>query len=172
MHALDHMIIDRNFYPSTWRSGMWIMPPALSSWLEQWMPFDYTPTTEYGTPFHPSGMDRWQTACPYLPNVYAGTQAAFAYASENGNAVYSICTHDKEDMKYQVEWLQWCLNHWDADETTYPDVSFKYVSAKEAMQLALGFTDFTPPTFTITPNGGTYTVVSSEPLWKNIRMSP
>ena len=35
------------------------------------------------------------------------------------------------------------------------------------MQLALGFTDFTPPTFTVTPSGGTYTIVSSEPLWKN-----
>ena len=167
MYALDHMIIDRNFYPSSWRSGDWIMPPALSSWLEQWMPFDYTPAQGIWYPFHPSGMDRWQTKCPYSPNVYTSTQAAFAYASANGSAIYSICTHDTEDMKYQVEWLQWCLNHWDAAETTYPNVSFKYVSAREAMQLALGFTDFTPPTFTVTPSSGTYAIVSSETLWKN-----
>jgi len=167
MYALDHMIIDRSFYPSTWRSGDWIMPPALSSWLEQWMPFDYTARTGIWYPVHPSGMDRWQTKCPYSPNTYASTQAAFAYASANGSAIFSSCTHDYEDMKGQVDWLQWCLNHWDADEATYPNVSFKYVSAREAMQLALGFTDFTPPTFTVTPSAGTYTIVSSEPLWKN-----
>jgi len=167
MYALDHMIIDRNFYPSSWRSGNWIMPPALSSWLEQRMPFDYTARTGIWYPVHPSGMDRWQTKCPYSPNVYASTQEAFAYASANGSAVYSICTHDNEDMKGQVAWLQWCLNHWDADETTYPNVSFKYVSAREAMQLALGLTDLTPPTFTVTPSSGTYIIVSSEPLWKN-----
>ena len=35
------------------------------------------------------------------------------------------------------------------------------------MQLALGFTDFTEPTFTVTRNGGTYTIFSSETLWGN-----
>jgi hypothetical protein len=164
MYALDHMIIDRNFYSSTWRSGDWIMPPALSSWLEQWMPFDYTPTTGIWYPVHPSGMDRWQTNCPYAPNVLDSLNSAFAYARDNGSAIYSICTHDNEDMKSQVDWLQWCLN---TVEATYPDVLFKYVSAREAIQLALGFTDFAPLTFTVTQNGGTYTIVSSETLWKN-----
>jgi len=167
MYALDHMIIDRNFYPSTWRSGWWIMPPALSSWLEQWMPFDYTPETGIWYPVHPSGMSRWQTKCPYAPNVPTSVNSAFAYASQYGSAVFSLCTHDKENMKSQVDWLQYCLNTADANEATYPNVSFKYVSAREAMQRALGFTDFTPPTFTVTSSDSTYIIVSSEPLWKN-----
>ena len=50
---------------------------------------------------------------------------------------------------------------------SYPGVTFKYVTAREAMQLALGFTDFTSPTFTVTPSGSSYTIVSSEPLWAN-----
>jgi hypothetical protein len=70
-------------------------------------------------------------------------------------------------MQSQVAWLQYNLNTADANETAYPNVSFKYVTAKEAMQLALGFTDFTSPTFTVTSSGGTYTIVSSEPVWKN-----
>jgi len=167
MYALDHMIIDRNFYPSTWRSGMWIMPPVLSSWLEQWMPFDYTPTSGIYYPVHPSGMDRWQTKCPYAPNVPKEVNSAFAYARDHGSAVFSICTHDKENLKSQVSWLQNCLNTADANEATYPNVSFKYVTAREAMQRALGFTDFTPPTFTITSSDNTYTIVSNEQLWKN-----
>jgi uncharacterized repeat protein (TIGR02543 family) len=173
MYALDHMIIDRNFYPSSWRSGMWIMPPALSSWLEQWMPFDYTPSYITGTenntwfPVHPSGMDRWQTLCPY-GEVSWETNDAFAYARDHGSAIYSFCTHDKEDNCAHIDWLQYCLNKADADEATYPNVKFKYVTAREAMQLALGFTDFTPPTFTVTSSGiNTYTIVSNEPLWKN-----
>ncbi|MCJ7559332.1 hypothetical protein MUO79_01775, partial [Candidatus Bathyarchaeota archaeon] len=123
MYALDHMIIDRNFYPSTWRSGDWIMPPALSSWLEQWMPFDYTPTTGIWYPVHPSGMDRWQTKCPY-GEVSTDINSAFAYASEHGSAVYSFCAHDYEDMKAHVVWLQTCLTTADANEAAYPNVSF------------------------------------------------
>lgn len=38
---------------------------------------------------------------------------------------------------------------------------------KKVMQLDLGFTDFTAPTFTVNPNGNSYTIVSSEPLWAN-----
>ena len=156
MNALDHMIIDRNFYPSSWRSGWWIMPQTLSSWLEQWIPFDYTPN-DYSTsiwyPVHPGGMDRWQTNCVYAGDVRSDVNSAFAYARDYGSAVYSICTHDKEDMQSQVNWLQYNLNTADANEATYPNVQFKYVTAKEAMQLALGFNDFSPPTFTVTPNG-------------------
>jgi archaeal type IV pilus assembly protein PilA len=167
MYALDHMIIDRDFYPSTWRSGRWIMPPALSPWLEQWMPFDYTPTTGIWYPVHPIGMDRWQTACPYAPDVIGGVNSAFAYASQHGSAIYSLCTHEYENMQMQIEWLHYNLNTADANEAAYPNVQYKYVTAQQAMQLALGVTDFTPPSFTITPNGNAYTIVSSEPLWEN-----
>jgi uncharacterized repeat protein (TIGR02543 family) len=167
MNALDHMIIDRNFYPSTYRSGDWIMTQALSNWLEQWMPFDYTPTSGIWYPVHPTGMDRWQTASPYAPDVPSAVNSAFAYASQHGSAIFSICTHDKENMASQIAWLQYCLDAADANESAYPNVSFKYVSARQAMQQALGFTDSTPPTFTITSSGNTYTITSSEPLWQN-----
>ena len=41
-YALDHMIIDRSFYPSSFRSGWNIQSSALADWLEQWIPFDYS----------------------------------------------------------------------------------------------------------------------------------
>ena len=166
MYALDHMIIDRNFYPSTWRSGWLVMTPSLSNWLEQWTPFDYTPLNGVWYPVHPYGMNRWTT-----PTNYGASQSnvneAFTRARDYGSAIYSIYTHTNENMANQINSLQSYLNTADANEATYPNVSFKYVSAREAMQRALGFTDFTPPTFTVTVSGGAYTITSSEPLWAN-----
>ena len=166
MYALDHMIIDRNFYPSTWRSGWNIMPTALSNWLEQWIPFDYTPYTGNFTQVHPTGMNRWQVRTSTGVSETSVIDA-FMRARDYGSAIYSFYTHTNENMVNYVNSLQGYLNTADANEALYPNVTFKYVSAREAMQLALGFTDFTPPTFTVTSSGSTYKIKSSEPLWAN-----
>lgn len=166
MYALDQMIIDRNFYPTAFRSGWLIMPSALSNWLEQWIPFDYTPSSGIWYPWHPSGMSRWQTTCAGGVSQ-SDVNAAFARARDYGSAIYAFYCHDREDMHSYINTLQSYLNTADADEITYPNVSFKYVSAREAMQLALGYTDFTPPTFTVARTDGTYTITSSEALWKD-----
>jgi hypothetical protein len=165
MYALDHMIIDRNFYPSTWRSGWLIMPTALSNWLEQWMPFDYTPSNGAWYPWHPSGMVRWQTRCDTVLSQ-SGVNGAFATARDCGSAVYSFSCHDRDNMTKYIDLLQTYLVKAHNNKTAYPGVSFEYCTAKEAMQRALGYTDFTPPTFTVTCSGGTYTITSNKPLWK------
>lgn len=174
--ALDHMILDRGFYPSAWRSGWWIMPPALSSWLENWIPFDYTNQSGVWYPEHPAGMTRWQTECAYYypPNVnyYSGASwqedvnASFTKARDSGSAIYAFSTHDREDMAGQISTLEGYLNT-VASDPIFAGVKFKFASAREAMQGALGYEDSTPPTFTITPNAGSYTVTSSEPLWQD-----
>jgi hypothetical protein len=166
MYALDHMIIDRSFYPSAFRSGWLVTSSTLSNWLEEWIPFDCTPSGGVWYPVHPSGMSRWQTRCASGISQ-SDLNAAFARARDYGRALYSFYCHDRNDMAGYINMLQACLNTADADETNYPSVSFEYVSAREAMQRTLGFTDFTPPTLTVTSSGGTYTIVSSEPLWKN-----
>jgi len=166
MDALDHMIIDRNYYPSTFRSGWLIMPTALSNWLEEWMPFDYTPDSGIWYPTHPvSNMSRWQTRCSGA--AYQSVDEAYQRAREYGSAIYSFCMHDRDDMANVVDTVQRYLERADADEASYPNVSFKYVSAREAMQRALGFSDFSPPTFTLTAGDGQYTIASDEFLWKN-----
>lgn len=166
MYALDHMIIDDNFYPSSFRSGWVIMPPALSNWLEQWMPFDYTPSDGTWCPQHPSGMARWQTRS-YSRLSQSDVNAAFARARDYGSAIYSFCCHDRENMAKYIDSLQTYLAEADNNEKAYPNVSFQYCTAKEAMQRALWFTGFAPPTFMVTRTGGNYTIKSNEPLWKN-----
>ena len=167
MYALDHMIIDRSFYPSAFRAGWDIMPNSLSDWLEQWIPFDYTSASNYTSsiwyPVHPSGMNRWQVPCDdTLSESYVN--AAFACAEQHGTAIYSCTCHDDNDMESEISVLQ---DYLVTAEGAYPTVSFRYCTALEAAQRALGYTDFTPPSFTVTPNSGTYTITSSKPLWGN-----
>jgi hypothetical protein len=167
MYALDHMIIDRNFYPSAFRSGWLVMTSALSSWLEQWIPFDYTPYSGTLFPTHPSGMNRWQTVSLDSTSQQEDVNLAFARARDFGSAIYSLYFHDRDDMVDVINTLQFYLNTADADEANYQGVSFEFVTAREAMQLALRFTDYTPPTFTVSQNSDTYTITSNEPLWGN-----
>ena len=160
--ALDHMILDRNFYPSAFRAGYWIMPPALSSWLDDWLPFDYTPL--YGLPWYPTNSTggRWQVATRYGA-TQADVELSFAQAESSGKAVYSDVVHSWEDMASEIAKLQGYLETVRAE---YPYIDFKYVTAQEAVQQFLP-NDLTAPTLTITPAGSSYTITSSEPLWQN-----
>lgn len=137
MYAIDHMLIDDGFYPSVFRSGWDIMPPALSNWLEQWIPFDYTPLDGTWRPWQPSGMDRWQTRCQYAIH-FEDIDEAFATARDHGAAVYAYQCHDRDNMTYLFNLLQKGLVEADSNETAYPNVSFQYCTAKEAMQRILG----------------------------------
>jgi uncharacterized repeat protein (TIGR02543 family) len=162
MDAIDKMIFDGNFYPVCWDSGWGIMPPVLSAWLEQWMPFDYTSTssTEVWYPI-PFAANRWATRTDIWPS-WEGINDAFATAESRGSALYTYSMHVREDMATAIsschDWLV-------AADSAYPDVSFKYVTAADAMRLALGWTDFTEPTFTISPSGDSYIITASEPLF-------
>jgi hypothetical protein len=173
MYALDKMILDRNFFPVTWDSGWGIMPDVLSDWVDQWFPFDYTSTQSktYWYPIHPlksdgSNSSRWAQRTDIYPSnpSWAGIRDAFGNASAIGNAVYCFAIHDREDMVGATTDAHDMLVY---ASSLYPDVSFKYVTAAEAMQLALGWTDFTEPTFTISPSGDSYIITASEPLWAN-----
>lgn len=166
MYALDHMILDRNFYPSTFRSGWLVESPALSNWLEQWMPFDYTPDSGAWYPSHPSGMSRWQTTSVVSWISQSDVNAAFVRARDYGSAICSIYCHDRDNMAVYIAQFQTFLEKAVSDPA-YAGVSFKYLSAREAMQRALGFSDSTAPTFTVTSNGETYTITSNEALWQN-----
>jgi hypothetical protein len=166
-YALDHMIIDRNFYPSCFDAGWAIMPDALSNWLDNYLPFDYTYLGSTGIwyPVHPSGHTRWATQTDNFASQ-SGVNAAFATAESRGSALYSFTMHDREDMYGNIT----ATHNWlVAAQSAYPDVLFEYVTARQAMQLALGWSDFASPTFTVSYNTAlkTYYVCSNEPLWAN-----
>jgi parallel beta-helix repeat protein len=160
-YALDQMIIDRHFYPVSFDVGWDIMPPVLSNWLDQWLPFDYTNLGDQWYPTHSSNTTRWAVPDDDFASE-SGVNAAFKTAESRGSAIYCFGIHDREDM---VGNLTAAHNWLVAARSMYPDVSFQYVTAAKAIQLALGWTDFTPPTFTISPSGNAYLIKSNELLW-------
>ena len=165
MYALDHSIIDNGFYPTTFRSGWNNMSISLSNWLEQWFPFDYTPTDGGWNPVHAyPGMNHLQTQTAFW--TYDGqVQQAFSEASSRGSSIYSFYMHADDNMVSNITALSVSLRN--LAQFNYPDVKYEFVTAAQAMQLASGYTDFTPPTFQVSRNGSTYIVNSSEALWSN-----
>jgi hypothetical protein len=168
MYALDQMIINGSFYPSAFRSGWDLQSTPLTNWLEQWVPFDFSPLNLVSgwVPSHEySGLNNWQAQSAYFPN-YADIQHAFVQARDQGSSIYSTYMHSYSNMTGEITYLQSTLASL-ASNPTFSGVTFKYVTAKQAMQLALGYTDVTPPTFTVTRNNSTYIISSSETLWNN-----
>jgi hypothetical protein len=164
MYALDQMIIDRHFYPASFDTGWHIMPPALSNRLDQWFPIDYTilGAIPQWYPIHSPNTARWAIQTDSFASE-SGVNAAFKTAESRGSAVYCFRMHEREDMVGNItaahSWLV-------AARSKYPDVSFQYVTAAKAIQLANGWDyHFTPPTFTISPSGNTYIIASDELLW-------
>ena len=165
MTALDHMVIDDSFYPTAFRSGWDIMTTPLSDWIEQYIPFEYSPTlTGVYSPTHLyPGMNHWQMQTDYLVNK-ASVEGAFTSAETYGSSIYSVNLHEDDNMPGNITALGTDLNTFAYQ---YPGVTFEYVTATQAMQLALGLPSMSPPTFSVTRNGGTYLITSSQTLWGN-----
>jgi FlaG/FlaF family flagellin (archaellin) len=166
--ALDHMIIDEGFYPSTWRTGENGMSPGLSDWLEKWIPFDYTTTVQQGTwyPTHEPNKNRWILSSENPP-TQEGVNAAFEQAKNSGAAIYSFWCHDKNDLQSTIDAMHVYLNRAANENLNYKGITFKYVSAQEAMQNVLHLNDRTNPTLTVASNNNEYTITSNEALWTN-----
>jgi hypothetical protein len=165
MYALDKMIIDNNIYPVCFDAGWGIMPPVLSNWLDQWLPFDYTylGAIPQWYPIHSSSTTRWAMQTDVFASQ-SGINAAFETAKSRGTAIYCFTMHDRENMAGNIT----AAHNWlVAASAAYPDVSFQYVTAANAIQLALGWADFSSPTFTISPSGNNYIITANEPLWAN-----
>ena len=167
MYALDHMIIDNGFYPSSFRSGWNVMSTSMSNWVEQWFPFDYCPTNGGWSPVHAyPGMNHNQTKTVIW--TYQGqVQQAFVEARNRGSSIYSFYMHEGENMVANITDLSNSLKTLANDQFTYPGVTYKFVTAAQAMQLASGYADVTAPTFQVSRNDSTYIINSSETLWSN-----
>ena len=90
----------------------------------------------------------------------SGVNSAFAEAqSTGGPVIYSFFMYQLDDMRGLVATLHDLLE--DA-EASYPDVTFKYATALDAIQTVTNCIDTTPPTLSLTGNTGTYTIVSKK----------
>jgi hypothetical protein len=177
--ALDYMLLDGGFWPTSFRSGWLWSNNQSQAWIEEWMPIDYSnlPGSGYWSgapsswfPYHPSvadfrvpgDMDHWIARSDSGPG--SGVSSAFAEAqSRNGPVIYSFYTHKRNDMRGQVATLQGLLE--DAAED-YPGVTFRYATAREALQAITACGDTTPPNLSMGGgSGGVYTISSNEALW-------
>lgn len=169
MAALDHSIIDDSFYPTAFRSGWNIQTIPLSNWLNQYMPFDFSPETGGFTPENEhvyTGLNYYQDQSSTYANI-ADMADAFATANAYGTSVYSFEMQSYEQLWQNITYLQNSLNTLVNEQSLYPGVTYKYVTATQAMQGALGLPSIPAPTFTVTQNSGTYVITSSQTLWGN-----
>jgi hypothetical protein len=177
--ALDRMILDHNFYPSSFRSGWLWENNELSAWLEQYFPFDYNAPFDYSrewwsswAPYHPSStnfkspgdMKRWVAkSVPFDGLDQSLTNEAFQMAANGTAAVLSVFGHNWNNLISAINDLQSKLQ---TAANAY-GIPFKYCSAREAIQKFAGITDFSPPQLSIIESGTVYIIKSNETLWNN-----
>jgi hypothetical protein len=172
-YALNHMILDAQFFPTNFRAGWLNNDNQLQAWVEKWMLADVGGAGWGGTgwsPYHPSStdftqvgnMNHWIANCPTGPSQ-ENVDAAFNQAVEENKAVL-LCwyMHQRDDMRGLVA----SANTYLQNASSATGVPFEYVTAKEAMQAIIGATDTTPPTLSITRStSNKYNIISNESLW-------
>jgi hypothetical protein len=167
--ALSHMIIDDNFYPTVFWSRFYrnAIPIAESNWVERYFPYELTPIHGETSPIHLyPGMNHFQmqTLEFYFRDPLI---VAFHNAATYGSSVLSFYMPPNSDLVGNLTALQNQCVTFSNDHQSYPNTVFKFVTAAQAIQLAEGYTDTTPPTFTVTRNANTYIISSSKTLWGN-----
>jgi PKD repeat protein len=159
---LDRMIVDYNFYPSTFRSGWNWLNENISIWLDKWLLYDFSEENVSNAyfPYHPEGFNFWRLARS------ADIESAFVNASQGVPAILLGVGHNEiyniaSDLGYVHQTL--------VDFSAQYGVQFRYCSAREAMQrylMDLGCaTDMSPPSLSINKDGDNYLIQSNESLW-------
>jgi hypothetical protein len=168
--ALDHMIIDDNYYPTAFWSTFYrnVVPLTVPNWLEQTIPFDYTPILYGGaSPSHYyAGVNYWQVRTLQYYDVDSVIDA-FNAAVNYGSGVCSFYLPSTANLVGNITAIQNECVVLSNNHVNYPNTVFKFVTAAQAMQGALGYTETISPTFTVTRNSSIYVISSSETLWGN-----
>ena len=175
-NAIDHMILDANYFPTDFRSGWLWESNQLQTWVEKYLLSDFSGPVGGSTPYHPSASNylvpdtsgnikHWMSGCDGSGSNATNINAAFAQAKTTGNPViYCWYSHDRENMGGYIDALQSTLT----SASTSNNVPFIYATAKQAFQALMNTTDTTPPTLTVAHNtGDTFDITSNEALWNN-----
>jgi hypothetical protein len=171
--SLSSMVVDRAYFPSTYRAGWLWEDSNMNTFLNNWVPFDFSASSGLWVPFHPNVNDPYSSGPPNINRWMTRTDggvsqdsvnSAFQYAIAHGSAIYSFYFHDREDMTGNIDNVQTALN---VAKAAYPTVSFKYTNGQDAYQSFLNFSDRTPPTLSLTHTGATtFQLTSNEPIWQ------
>lgn len=175
--ALTRMLLDAGFYPSVFRAGWLWENDALGRFLNNWVPYDFTPSAGTWRPWHPQLAPEGRPDAPAVPQerwlarsnggpVMQDVRAAFTEARQKGTAVYCLNFHDRENMTASVEQLHKTLV---ATAAAFPGVTFRYGNALEALQAVLGMKDHTPPRLRLVRlDDQRVRVESNEALWRDM----
>lgn len=161
---LDRMILDHNFYPSTFRAGWNWLNENVSKWLNEWLPYDFSEENSSHAyfPYHPPGFNFWRIA--HTTNI----EQAFIQAAQGLPRVALGVGHNWQvDLPSAIEHSHEALVYLSEKY----GVQFRYCTAREAMQrylMDMNYTaDMTSPALSVTKNGDNYSLTSNESLWMN-----
>lgn len=154
---ISRQILDRSWFPVSFRAGGTIESNESSLWIDHWFPFDYSNRS----PLKVEGLIDWSDAKDdwtlYKPDIYNFTkqgfckrniartldlmtneycikeseiEKAFQKASFGEDVILSVFDHDYRDIAERVETY---LGKISSISEKYPNVKFEYASPKEAI---------------------------------------
>ena len=155
-NIISRQILDREWFPSSFRAGGTIMGPELSKWVDKWFPFDYSNRApiKYSEMDWSDGVVDWK---PYKPNpekfksrgdgkrymtrcmdlktgIYEISKEeinkAFIQASENGSSILSVFDHDYRDIENRIKYF---LKDIEIVSKDFKDINWEYASPSQAI---------------------------------------
>jgi len=156
INIISRQILEREWFPSSFRAGGTIMGPELSKWVDKWFPFDYSNRAplKFNEMDWSDGVVDWK---PYKPDperfkskgdgkryitrcmdlktgIYEISKEeinkAFIQASENGSSILSVFDHDYRDIETRIKYF---LKDIETVSKDFNDVSWKYASPSQAI---------------------------------------
>jgi len=156
--VVARFVIDRGFYPTSFRSGWNVMDVGWECYLDDWYPYRFEGTKPSGlwVPYHPSAADYrlvgdlrgWESSYDYTPSLTAAkVEAAFLRAANGESLVMTLYSHLKEtDFPDRIADAH---SLFTSAHEKYPGVEFEYLTARECMLRWRNGTDVAPPAITV-----------------------
>jgi len=155
--TVAHLIIDRGFYPTCFRSGWNWMSNYWENYLDDWIIYRFEGHSSQGwVPYHPNPTDwrspgsqrGWEAYYTYTPSLSQSlVNSVFANALGGTDQVVTSYSHLKEtDFADKIDAAHALFV---AAHATYPTVEFEYLTGRECMARWRRIGNAVPPTITV-----------------------
>ena len=153
--TLAHLVIDRGFYPASFRSGWNWMSNIWENYLDDWIVYRFECGSAW-EPYHPSvtdykavgNMRGWESRYDYTPSVTQSmVEPAFTAALAGTDQVVTLFSHLKEDTF--ASGIDAATNVFAAMHQKYPTIDYEYLTGRECMLKWRGGSDITPPVISV-----------------------
>ncbi len=155
--TVAHLILDRGFFPTCFRSGWNWMSNYWENYLDKWTIYRFEgPGSNGWIPYHPSPTNwraagsqlGWECAFGYTPSLSQSVvNAAFANALAGADQVMTYYSHLKETDfpdKIDAAHALFVTAH-----AAYPTVDFEYLTGRECMLKWRKITEAPPPVISV-----------------------